>query len=320
MRGLAALWVVLHHAKQSTDHFLGPIGEVSIIANGNLGVNFFFILSGFIIAYSASRMLESGKGVMDYALSRATRIYVPYLPIGLGVYCLYIMLPGLSQADRETSFLTSATLLPAYNPPALSVAWTLVHEMIFYVVYALIFISKRVLFGALIIWLFAIIYVDHEKIEIIRPLRYLLSPFNLLFMIGVVVFNLSNLIKSVGLWSWLLMGLGVFVVLFEATQGYPNHLSIAIGFSLIIFAAVSGEISERKAIRPLMILGSASYAIYLVHNPVLSIAVRAVDKVVPGANIWMGFWMIVFASVVSGLMYWKFYETKALTKVRAWLA
>lgn len=188
MRGLAALWVVLHHAKQSTDHFLGPIGEVSIIANGNLGVNFFFILSGFIIAYSASRMLESGKGVMDYALSRATRIYVPYLPIGLGVYCLYIMLPGLSQADRETSFLTSATLLPAYNPPALSVAWTLVHEMIFYVVYALIFISKRVLFGALIIWLFAIIYVDHEKIEIIRPLRYLLSPFNLLFMIGVVVF------------------------------------------------------------------------------------------------------------------------------------
>ena len=43
MRGLAALWVVLHHAKQSADHFFGPIGEVSIIANGNLGVNFFLL-------------------------------------------------------------------------------------------------------------------------------------------------------------------------------------------------------------------------------------------------------------------------------------
>lgn len=56
MRGFAAIWVLLHHAKQSVDHFAGDMGSKPWFANGFLGVDFFFVLSGFIIAFSSYRL------------------------------------------------------------------------------------------------------------------------------------------------------------------------------------------------------------------------------------------------------------------------
>lgn len=145
MRGGAALWVLLHHSKQSVDYFVSDMGLQPWFANGYLGVDFFFVLSGFIIAFAAHRLLQRGGGLRDYATARIIRIYVPYLPIGIAIYLLYLLLPGLSEAARSPSLLTSLTLLPDNRPPALSVVWTLVHEMTFYALYALLFV-QRVLF------------------------------------------------------------------------------------------------------------------------------------------------------------------------------
>ncbi|GIW99734.1 MAG: hypothetical protein KatS3mg111_3067 [Pirellulaceae bacterium] len=87
-RGIAAIWVVLHHCDQSFNAFMAaPGNRPSLLVNGYLGVDFFFILSGFIIAYSTQQLQSrgggGGGGVKQYALSRITRIYIPYLPIGL---------------------------------------------------------------------------------------------------------------------------------------------------------------------------------------------------------------------------------------------
>lgn len=62
MRGLAALWVVFHHAGQSVDHFVGGTGGQPWIDRGFLGVDFFFVLSGFIIAFASQRLAERGGG------------------------------------------------------------------------------------------------------------------------------------------------------------------------------------------------------------------------------------------------------------------
>lgn len=122
MRGGAALWVLLHHAKQSVDHFVADMGAQPWFEHGYLGVDFFFVLSGFIIAFASHRLALRGGGLRDYASARLIRIYVPYLPIGIAMYLLYLLLPGLSEGGRTPSLLTSLTLLPDNHPPALSVA------------------------------------------------------------------------------------------------------------------------------------------------------------------------------------------------------
>lgn len=154
-RGFAALAVVAHHAVISTDAFVGvvPPHVASILGKGHLGVDFFFVLSGFIIMYAHMGDSRSALAVRRYTFKRLIRIFPPYLPLSIGMIALYAVLPGFSASGgRDFSLMSSLLLLPADRPPALSVAWTLVHEMQFYAVFLLFFLSRRLLVAALLLW------------------------------------------------------------------------------------------------------------------------------------------------------------------------
>ena len=87
---------------------------------------------------------RSFSSIKTYAIKRLVRIFPAYLPISFGVIALYYMMPGLSESGgREFSLLSSLFLLPADNPPALNVAWTLVHELLFYFVFLTFFLSGK---------------------------------------------------------------------------------------------------------------------------------------------------------------------------------
>jgi peptidoglycan/LPS O-acetylase OafA/YrhL len=140
-RGIAALAVVVLHA-----HLYNP--KYAIFALGVYGVDFFFLLSGFIIyhVYSAREMK-----LRAYAKSRAIRIFIPYLPIGFASALAYA-------ASHHTgwSWFASLTLLPADSRPALAVAWSLQREMVFYCLAAAFFASRSPL-AAAALWAIAII-------------------------------------------------------------------------------------------------------------------------------------------------------------------
>ena len=76
-------------------------------------------------------------------------------------------------------------LLPADQPPALSVAWTLVHELMFYVLFMLWFVSRRAFWGRLLVWVAAIVLTQASG-GATGWLRYPLSVLNIEFMIGVL--------------------------------------------------------------------------------------------------------------------------------------
>ena len=174
-RGLAALAVVAHHAVLSTDAFVGKVPEVlaQILLMGYLGVDFFFVLSGFIIMYAHFADEGTGPAVRRYAFKRLVRIFPAYLPISLALIFLYAALPGFSGAtDRDYSLLSSLLLLPADGPPALSVAWTLVHELMFYFVFLLFFISRRWLAAGLLTWAALIFFSQQAQWPTDGWLRY----------------------------------------------------------------------------------------------------------------------------------------------------
>lgn len=133
-RALASLAVVAHHAQAAVQAFAGPFAGASVFHLGYLGVDFFFVLSGFIIFHAT---VGKGRTAAHYAKGRFQRVYLPYLPVGIGIALLYTILPQLSAASRDWAWLPTLTLAPVNQSTALSVAWTLKHETLFYTIFGL---------------------------------------------------------------------------------------------------------------------------------------------------------------------------------------
>jgi len=196
-RGLAALAVVVCHTAMSTNAFVQtlPSGYLRIFKLGALGVDLFFVLSGFIIMHSHMSEAGDSTALRPYLAKRLTRIFPAYWPISLAMLGLYYVLPGMSESGgREFSFVSSVLLLPADLPPALSVAWTLVHELLFYSAFMLWFVSWRVFAFGLLLWA-SVILAAMSSGEAVGWLRYPLSTLNLEFMLGVLTAVLHGCAK-----------------------------------------------------------------------------------------------------------------------------
>lgn len=315
LRGLAALWVLLHHGMQSTADFIGHAGlNFKIFANGYMGVDFFFVLSGFIIAMSSDRLVSTGRGLREYFTARSIRIYIPYLPVGIAMLFLYTFIPGLSEGNRESlSVLTSLTLLPTNSPPALSVAWTLVHEIIFYAIFSLFFISRKALVWVVTLWSVSIIAVWFSGIELFTFASYFLSPLNLCFVLGVVTYwaTKREINKGAGVVTLIL---GLLLVGSQAWADEPNRLMVACGFAALIIASLSPILLSLSPGRALSVLGAASYSIYLIHNPALTVLIRLARNYHLSPSVVL--LIISIGALMAGLIYHFAYERYALKWVR----
>lgn len=316
-RGLAAFAVVAHHAELSTAAFVGPLPAAvsSLLGFGLLGVDFFFVLSGFIIMFAHMDDNRTPATVKRYAFKRLTRIFPAYWPVGLGLIALYAAIPGLSAGGgREYSLISSVLLLPANTAPALSVAWTLVHELMFYGVFLLFFVSRRWLVGGLLAWALVIVWANLWATPT-GWLRYPLSLLNIEFMLGVGAAWLVRLrtFEGKGLATALLGGATACVAmwLMGPEKSAYLRLLLALGLALLIVGfAVHEQAATVRWPALLLVLGNASYSIYLVHNPLLSITQRVAGQMAlawPSAMVWG-----VMLSVVAGWVYFWLVERPAL--------
>lgn len=308
-RGVAALAVVAHHAALSTEAFVRalPAWVAAFFGMGLLGVDFFFVLSGFIIMYAHMDDERTPAIVKRYAFKRLTRIYPAYLPVGIGLILLYAAMPDLSAAGgRDYSLASSLFLIPADGPPALSVAWTLVHELMFYAVFLLFFMSGRWLAGGLLAWAVVIMAANLWSVPT-GWLRYPLSLLNIEFMFGVgsawVVG--SKALRGKGVWVASIGVVIAFLSLWLMTQQNAAYVRLMFAMGLAI-AIVGFTLREQSGVvrwpSLLMLLGSASYSIYLIHNPLLSVTQRVAGR--------LGFtWpaAMVFGVVLSLLLGWVYY-------------
>jgi peptidoglycan/LPS O-acetylase OafA/YrhL len=322
-RGMAALAVVVHHALLSTQAFVGtlPTPLAALLNMGYLGVDFFFVLSGFIIMHAHMDDVRTRAAWKRYALKRLSRIYPAYLPIGLALIGLYALMPGLSAAGgegggRDISLLSSVLLLPADGSPALSVAWTLVHELMFYFVFLLFYVSWRWLALGLVGWVLLIV-VSSLLYAPTGWVRYPLSMLNIEFVMGVgaawtVRFRAASLGQGAkGLaFAGLVVSIGTVGLMMQHGAAW-FHLLLAFGLTLIVIGfAVAEQSSAARWPALLMLLGNASYSIYLVHSPLLSLSQRFAVRLGldwPGAMVFG-----VSCGVVAGLVYYRVVERPSL--------
>ena len=308
-RGLAATGVVFQHTAMSTGSFVGklPAGLNSIFEHGFLGVDFFFVLSGFIILSSHFDDEKSVAAMRTYGSKRFVRIFPPYWPVSIALIISYLLLPNLSAGNRsDFSLLSSLLLLPDAHPPALSVAWTLIHEVLFYLVFCLFFVSNRIFLIFVSAWVLAICasrwLADGGGLSPL-PAR-MLNPVNLEFVLGMSVAYLARVVSNRFAMAWICLGCVVFVLLLFWSFSEQHRILFGLPFSALVLGAVLLERQGRIAMpRSMVLMGDASYAIYLVHNPLVSLTSRLVGRL-PGLASWgMGMFMGVASSLVAGVLY-----------------
>lgn len=302
--------MLLHHAVLTSNAFFEDV-NFPFFARGLLGVDAFFILSGFIIAFSSSRMLKAGKTLSEYSVLRVIRIYVPYLPVGIFLYFAYYFLPEMSAAERDIGLFTSLTLIPTIEATALSVAWTLKHELLFYLLFASIFISRSLFVGVMGVWFVAIIFVHQfSHAPDIGFLQVLLNPLNLWFYVGIAVFLCPQFrLHKFGYWIGFILLFCVLYVL--AVEGFSRiYIGSVFAGMVVLFTKV--ENLEVPAPKFLLYLGASSYSIYLIHNPAQSVVARVLPLISDSWSPLWAFWVIAGTSLVAGVFYYSLYEKYAI--------
>lgn len=142
LRGLAALYVVLHHALPHEYSLMG-FNVMNIFRFGQEGVILFFLLSGFVIHYSCC--FSRSKSFKSYFKRRFLRIYVPYVLILLAAYMLTSIEAGQLVDPQWWNLLGNLFMLQDWGwarPGVLVEAymgnlplWSLSYEWWFYMLY-----------------------------------------------------------------------------------------------------------------------------------------------------------------------------------------
>jgi peptidoglycan/LPS O-acetylase OafA/YrhL len=294
-RGVASLLVVLHHATLDAPAFYQYQPFHNLFYFGMAGVDFFFVLSGFIIYYIHSRDKATLLNIKRYILKRLIRVYPLFFLISFILLLSYIYFDQTSQRTNlfGLSFLiNSFLLLPSSIPPLLSVSWTLVHEMFFYMLFVLIIINKKVGLFLLFSWGCVILFLNFNDSHLNFPLSFYLNIHNIEFIFWILIALIlkRNIFLFTSKYTIYFFILSILIFILNGINqdyhfikiSYLNTTLIyALSSTLIIYtlALLSNSSSVNKiSNKTLILLGASSYAIYLIHLPILSILHRIVVK------------------------------------------
>ena len=313
-RAIAALAVVALHASLTIEGVTGGMPEpVAAVAGlGWLGVDFFFVLSGFIIYHCHARSSGDAGWSKRYALGRFTRIYAPYLPVGIAVGISYTFLRDQVShgGTYEWDWLSTLTLAPT-GQPALSIAWTLQHEVVFYAL-AWALLRMRIFLVGSLVWA-ALIAVWTALFGF--SFTPLVSPMNLEFLFGAAAAWCVMNEKAHN--HLALAGIAALAFAAFALAGAEHRHSaiVGLGIACLLIPIVRSE--KRGALKvgpPLPLIGAASYSVYLVHQPLISAVARPLDWA--GAGWAISFLAMMSAGVAAGFAYHFWYERPVLRALR----
>jgi peptidoglycan/LPS O-acetylase OafA/YrhL len=297
LRGVAALMVVCFHIFEAfaTSHL------DQVINHGYLAVDFFFILSGFVVGYAYNDRWET-MTIKDFIKRRFIRLH-PLVVIGAVIGAVMFYFQGCSTWDVSIisfSALIIATLMNALLIPATpgievrgvgemyplnGPTWSLLFEYVGNILYA--FFIRKLPTKALFVWVL-LAAAGLASFAVWGPLGDLCVGFSLTednilggslrllfsFSAGLL---LSRVFKPVKIKGAFWIGALVIVTLSAIPRiggnenlwmnGLYDTLCIVIAFPLIVYFGASGKITNKTTTLVCKFLGDISYPLYMVHYP-----------------------------------------------------
>jgi peptidoglycan/LPS O-acetylase OafA/YrhL len=343
LRFFAALMIVFHHAAGMFGDGMFGIGR-SPVPLGQ-GVSFFFVLSGFILAF-VYPSLDSRREVRRFWLARFARIWPAYLATFLLTYALLFYdwdsLTGVAHVAMVQAWLPLSVFYFSYN----AVAWSISTEVFFYLAFPVLIRDwartwqvKLAATVALLVALVAFTNTLHlpnyeseswnatvHGMIYINPLARLLE-----FVTGMVLarFWAGTRAPSARWTVAEIVALGACGAVMNYTAPFAEvirrplgdaaamwmaHSGSFLAFALVVFvmAQGAGAISRLLRLRPFVVLGEISFSMYLLHHMLLWVWRRSEWREdIMGA--------VLFFSALLGLsaLVWAVVEMPARRRIRS---
>lgn len=326
VRFFAAFWVMSFH------YFYQNETSIHWYRYGALGVQLFFIISGFVIVQSLK-----GKSLKEFAIGRFIRLYPLFWILCTVTFIITFLIPH-SNPVHFTEYLLSMTMLGnqfdnfiGYTRLVDAAYWTLAVELIFYVAIAIFvaLFSYKHLRYFFLVWFFisVVAFLTHHDTNMY--LKYALVRHASYFIFGgtlalIVMGEAKNLFEKY--FDYILL----FVSACYATYIHPLsvplsvaynykdqhiitilHITFFIGIVLLVY--ISKYIKNKKLLNIFMVLGGITYPLYLIHETIGYASIKYLTQTYQFPPTTVALMFEVFVIIVSYVVY---LQDK---KMRSWL-
>ncbi|MFG1868662.1 acyltransferase family protein [Micromonospora arborensis] len=326
LRFVAAIIVLVYHlmpvATQAYASYIFGVPAFHYSRYGWLGVDLFFLISGFVICMSSW-----GRGTGQFITSRITRLMPAYwvaVPIALMFRTLWPENPD-DPAPPLSDALANLTMTQGLRGIADldGVYWTLLVELKFYLIFAAVVwfgLSYRRVITFCLLWTALAIFAQHSQQQLLIAL---LEPkYTSHFVAGITLYLIYRFGPNLFLWgmlavSWIFCVLSVKNIVGERVAAGEN-LTLKTGalvitvFYLIMIGVALGWFSWIRW-RGLVLVGSLTYPVYLLHNTIGPVAIRRLNDSVPRWLLMIG----VFTGIMlAGYLVHRFVERPGAKMLR----
>lgn len=287
LRFFLALWVIIDHLV-GPGHAFEPYARMLpqplylIVRGGYLAVTTFFVLSGFVMARTYASTAWNGRSLWRYGVGRVARVYPVYLLSLLIVAPFIVAAPTAAKGWLIAMHLTlvQGWFVGHYTVGWNTPAWTLSCEMFFYLAFPLLVMPLRGAGWWKTLAVAAAAWVLTDALRAAGVSNYLKPVIHLSdFLMGSAASNVYGLLAArahapAGAWLYLP---GVFGT--AALIAYPELLPRFVEINtairplnalLLIGFGLGGGWLAQALSTPLMVyLGKSSYAMYILHIPLL---------------------------------------------------
>ncbi len=304
LRFIAALWVLLYHFK---DHLGLGMGQFGLVADGYLGVDLFFTLSGFILAHVYLTSLEGGRfGYGGFLKNRIARVYPMHLAALGAMLVLFAgaSILGVGESNPDAFRLSDlpahllmvhawgTTPTVGWNFPSWSISAEWLAYLLFPLVAGVVLEAKRwsgaFAVGAIALCLFSFWALDNlsavfpgvgqnfsQMTAQIGALRILPS-----FLLGVALYAFGREHAAPKSWAWPIVAVSAGWVVAVTTLGWWEGLTW-FGLAGVLYGLA--ETSRHGVDAPMsgrifVFLGAASYALYMIHLPIDIVWFHALER------------------------------------------
>lgn len=330
LRGGAALMVVLSHGR---DYLIGTPGYPEIervLVAGAMGVDLFFIVSGFIMVYSTKDTGSTLADVKDFAVKRFCRVWPTYTVVTV----LWVLIAEdgaryfASAANwltffKSIFFIPVKDLAPLYFAPIIPLGWTLNFEMYFYAIFAVSLFFGRYRSGVMICWVVAtvIVFPVIAKTLSMNPFHYyefrpnylnlMANSIILEFVAGALVARLYlagrvRIASRAVAFNFISCSVG-FAIWWNFNSVGGQHGIAGWGLPLLLVfmsVALASKTINIKVPRVLVWLGEISYSLYLTHYLTRIVLDRIVSRYGYGefTHAWTYLLMTVFICIAAAAL------------------